>query len=249
MEHVGHGKLGANLWFAQRDLVPLLGEKSDYKQEWEKESIERMLASELQVLIEAAASRYNYTWETNEYLIQNIDQIKGKHIAVIGSETPWIEVLLLRNGAKHVTTVDYRPPQVKEKHGRQDFLSFEDFTSKGRYLDAFDGAFSYSSVEHSGLGRYGDQLNPWADVQTMGLVWCALKPGAYLFLGAVCWDTCGFMSNTSRDTLHMNAGRDYGRAGLARLFISYEIDEKRSMSLTDEVSHEQGFVALRKRAK
>ncbi len=30
-------------------------------------------------------------------------------------------------------------------------------------LDRFDAMASYSSLEHSGLGRYGDALNPWGD--------------------------------------------------------------------------------------
>ena len=30
-------------------------------------------------------------------------------------------------------------------------------------MDRFDAMASYSSLEHSGLGRYGDALNPWGD--------------------------------------------------------------------------------------
>ncbi len=31
-------------------------------------------------------------------------------------------------------------------------------------LEKFDTVVSFSSIEHSGLGRYGDGLNPWADL-------------------------------------------------------------------------------------
>jgi len=31
-------------------------------------------------------------------------------------------------------------------------------------LGHFDGVITYSSLEHSGLGRYGDALNPWGDL-------------------------------------------------------------------------------------
>jgi hypothetical protein len=31
-------------------------------------------------------------------------------------------------------------------------------------LEKFDAVVSFSSIEHSGLGRYGDGLNPWADL-------------------------------------------------------------------------------------
>ena len=50
-----------------------------------------------------------------------------------------------------------------------------------QYLDGtlpeFDAVVSFSSLEHSGLGRYGDQLNPWGDLITMAKVWCVVKPG------------------------------------------------------------------------
>ena len=36
---------------------------------------------------------------------------------------------------------------------------------------------TFSSIEHSGLGRYGDSLNPWGDLITMAQSWCLLKPG------------------------------------------------------------------------
>ena len=40
----------------------------------------------------------------------------------------------------------------------------------------FDAMITYSSLEHSGLGRYGDSLNPWGDLITMAKAWCLLKP-------------------------------------------------------------------------
>ena len=43
---------------------------------------------------------------------------------------------------------------------------------------------SYSSLEHSGLGRYGDGLNPWADLIAMARAWCVLRPKARVLVGA-----------------------------------------------------------------
>ncbi len=34
-------------------------------------------------------------------------------------------------------------------------------------LGQFDAMISFSSLEHSGLGRYGDPFNPWGDRITM----------------------------------------------------------------------------------
>lgn len=40
-----------------------------------------------------------------------------------------------------------------------------------------DFAFSYSSLEHNGLGRYGDPLNPNADLQDVEMLTCIIRPG------------------------------------------------------------------------
>ena len=40
-----------------------------------------------------------------------------------------------------------------------------------------DFAFSYSSIEHNGLGRYGDPLNANADLQDVEMLSCILRPG------------------------------------------------------------------------
>ena len=40
-----------------------------------------------------------------------------------------------------------------------------------------DFAFSYSSIEHNGLGRYGDPLNPNADLQDVEMLSCIIRPG------------------------------------------------------------------------
>ena len=42
---------------------------------------------------------------------------------------------------------------------------------------------TFSSLEHSGLGRYGDQLNPWGDLITMAKAWCVVKPGGQALVG------------------------------------------------------------------
>jgi hypothetical protein len=34
-------------------------------------------------------------------------------------------------------------------------------------LEKFDAVATFSSVEHSGLGRFGDMLNPWGDISSV----------------------------------------------------------------------------------
>ena len=64
----------------------------------------------------------------------------------------------------------------------------------------FDIAVSYSSIEHSGLVRYGDAPHPWGDLVTMAKVWCYIKDGGLAFIG---------IPTEKRDSLYYNAHR-YG---------------------------------------
>ena len=41
-------------------------------------------------------------------------KVIGKNALVIGSETPWVEAILLAVGAKHVTTLEYN--RIKSTH-------------------------------------------------------------------------------------------------------------------------------------
>jgi hypothetical protein len=47
----------------------------------------------------------------------------------------------------------------------------------------FDAVVTYSSLEHGGLGRYGDELNPWADLIAMAKAWCLTKSGGRMLIG------------------------------------------------------------------
>ena len=77
----------------------------------------------------------------------------GKNVLVIGSETPWIEVMALMYEAKTVTSVDYRKIECEDP--RIQVMTNAEMI--GRYISGtltkFDVIISYSSLEHSGLGR------------------------------------------------------------------------------------------------
>ena len=66
-------------------------------------------------------------------------------------------------------------------------FSNSDITKRKQVLEGdfpqFDAMVTFSSLEHSGLGRYGDSLNPWGDLITMAQAWCLLKPGARALVG------------------------------------------------------------------
>jgi hypothetical protein len=141
--------------------------------------------------------------------------IHGKVGLVLGSERPWLEVLLLRAGAKHVVTVEYG--KIESLHPRLSVTTpseFAAFTLK--HQRHFDFAATFSSLEHSGLGRYGDSLDPFSDLQAAAETWCALRPGGIFFLGLPAVDAAA-----SRDELHWNAHRLYGPKRLAQMFRGF----------------------------
>jgi hypothetical protein len=75
--------------------------------------------------------------------------------------------------------------QIKNQHPLMETLTPEEFSAKflEGTLPQFDSVVTFSSLEHSGLGRYGDQLNPWGDLITMAKIWCALKPSGLGLIG------------------------------------------------------------------
>ena len=50
----------------------------------------------------------------------------------------------------------------------------------------YDFVFSYSSLEHDGLGRYGDVLNPIGDLQSMAKLISLVRPGGHVAIGVPC---------------------------------------------------------------
>jgi Caenorhabditis protein of unknown function, DUF268 len=130
--------------------------------------------------------------------------LTGKSVLVIGSENPWVEVICLYLGAAKVTTLEYgairsEHPQLHTLTPAAFRLAYQDGS-----LGWFDTVVSFSSMEHSGLGRYGDALNPWGDILGIARAWCVTKPGGQLFLGVP-------SSQTFEDSVEFNAHRIYGK--------------------------------------
>ena len=106
-------------------------------------------------------------------------QIKDKHVLVIGSTLPWVEAILIYLGVDKITTLEYA--SQKNEHPKINLITPEELRKsilEGN-VPQFDAMVTYSSLEHSGLGRYGDPLNPWGDLITMAQAWCLLKPGLF----------------------------------------------------------------------
>ena len=78
---------------------------------------------------------------------------KNKNILVIGSTRPWIEAILLYEGARNITTLEYNPYPTNHQSIRT--ISPGDFARLVNQSEAplFDAMVTFSSLEHSGLGR------------------------------------------------------------------------------------------------
>jgi len=139
--------------------------------------------------------------------------ISGKTGIVVGSETPWAEAALLKHNASSVTTIEYMP--IKTNHPK--LSTFHPSKVLDLYLshswEEHDFAFIYSSVEHDGLGRYGDPLNPFADLESIARARCLIKHGGVLFLGFP----------TGPDAVAWNAHRIYGIVRLFLVFQGWEV--------------------------
>jgi len=148
---------------------------------WSKDLIDKWAA-------DCGAGRLegNYGRASTQAVLDGLHEtqgVKGGHVLVIGSENPWVEACILFAGARHVTTLEYG--RILSEHPRVSSLLPNE--AREAYLNGslpqFDAVVTYSSVEHSGLGRYGDSLNPWGDLQAMARAWCVCKPGGGLLLG------------------------------------------------------------------
>ncbi len=139
--------------------------------------------------------------------------IAGKRGLVIGSETPWAEAMLLEYGAANITTVEFG--SIVSEYSAITTFTPANFTQEfllGR-VAPFDFALSYSSLEHDGLGRYGDVLNPDGDLLSMAKLLQIVRPGGALFLGVPC----------CVDQLHWNAHRVYGPHRLPYLLAGWHV--------------------------
>jgi hypothetical protein len=175
---------------------------------WTKEDISKQIQ-----LYEAGELQGNYGKGSVDILtwhFDNIVKIKDQKVLIIGSQNPWLEAMLLSKGATHITTFDYM--QITSEHPQ-----IETITPVGLAKKFFDGVrydvvITYSSIEHSGLGRYGDMLNPWGDLIAMARSWCLVRPGGFGVVGVP----------TGPDRIGFNSHKIYGPLAYAQLFANWE---------------------------
>lgn len=160
-------------------------------------------------ILKAANKSVMHYPETDAWLYEAIEKypIKDKDILIIGSEEPCYEGVAIHYGAM-ATMVEYQ--KVTSEHEKLKTMTVEEFEP---LTTLYDAAISISSVEHSGLGRYGDALDPIGDIKSMRFLHDKLKSGGICFLAVP----------MGIDQILWNAHRVYGRLRFPMLIDGWEV--------------------------
>ena len=155
------------------------------------------------------------TVEDIDEFMKRYVQVQDKNVLIIGSESPWIELIALNNGAKKVTSVDYTIYPCEDT--RMNLMTTYEMNEKflKNELPLYDVVISFSSIEHSGLGRYGDNLNPWGDLIAMAKAWCLTKPDGKALVG---------FPVSEEDKIVFNSHKLYGPIMLSHIFANWKLE-------------------------
>ncbi|AYV85177.1 MAG: FkbM family methyltransferase [Satyrvirus sp.] len=133
--------------------------------------------------------------------------VKGKNILIIGSVIPWYEAMSLNYGCKSCTIVEYQQRHTTCPDLR--YITVGKFQEELEQGIKYDVVVSISSLEHDGLGRYGDPLNPNADIEDMQKTLSYLVSGGILILSIP----------VGKDKVVWNAHRIYGHVRLPLILV------------------------------
>ena len=145
-------------------------------------------------------------------------QIDKPKILVAGSVGPWVEattLALLPNSLIHV--VDYQTIRVDDD--RINFVSMQHLKQE-KPDPGFDVIISFSSLEHDGLGRYGDPLHPNGDLAAMAELWTWLQPQGLLFLAVP------YTANSTLPRIEGNLHRVYGSERMSKMMTGFTMIER-----------------------
>lgn len=182
--------------------------KTAEKNKWELDYVNSMIEQ-----CQNGVLHGNYGVDETNFLKLGLERmsLQNANVLVIGSENPWVEACVLSAGAKNVYTLEYGT--IESEHPNIFTMTPNDFRKQyNNYYEFFDAVVTFSSVEHSGLGRYGDAMNPWGDRQAVARAWCASKPGARLLMAVM----------TGDDKIEYNAHRVYGKIMYPHLVANWK---------------------------
>ncbi len=172
---------------------------------WDTRQFERLVAAGDAGVDEAQFRALCPYPEARGQISRLAGHVRGSRVLIIGSETYWLELLCALYGAREVVTVEYR--EIAWTEGlpavptRLRAITWDQYLSElPQHAAGYDMVLSYSSIEHSGLGRYGDRFQPLGDLYTFFLMSRCLAPHGL----------CGLAVPVGQDLTHFNAHRIYG---------------------------------------
>lgn len=176
-----------------------------WKPEWSAELVDALTEAARNGDPAAGPTEYPESAEQMYRALERVS-VAGKDVCVLGSVSPWIEAIVLSRGAASVTTVDYCPIDVKS-----DKIVFHRVGDPELKNKQFDVVATFSSIEHDGLGRYGDPINPTGDISATEEAYDILRPGGALLFSVPVGSGC----------IEGNFHRIYNRKRLNRLFAIF----------------------------
>jgi SAM-dependent methyltransferase len=134
-------------------------------------------------------------------------------IVDIGGGTAWstVALMLLRFADTQIISVDYATLEARSNYGVR--YIHGDCIATGLADGSVDVAANISTLEHIGLGRWGDALDVDGDIKAMTEAWRILKPGGHLILTI----PYGYPA------VVFNLHRIYDQGRVTRLFQGFEI--------------------------
>ena len=153
-------------------------------------------------------------------------QLNNAHCAIIGSSSPFYESMLIALGVAKVTVFEYNNLTYNHEKIYVN-KSFDQYKTDKR-LPKFDFIFAISSLDHDGLGRYGDAICPSADLLSMQRFKSMLSSTGKLILTVP----------LGLDLLVWNVMRIYGKLRLKRMLNGWKI--------VDQIGYEEEKLTMKR---
>lgn len=153
------------------------------------------------------------------FVSNQLYKIKPQSILDVGSHIGWLYGV---GSYYKIKTLDIRGKPIK-------LDSEENFVGSAECLPFSDASqevvTSICSLEHFGLGRYGDEIDPFGDIKAIAEVYRVLRGGYYIFTTFV----------TTGDTyIIFNARRVYSLKEIRKMLKGYKLETEQFFSMSKE---------------
>ncbi len=173
---------------------------------------------------------FNLRQILNKHLVNN-KKYEKSNIGILNwfekDYEPWIESVLLLDGATNITNIDMTQ-KVYEHESIQSLYLLNDNLN---LFQQFDAIISYFSIENIGLGKFGEDLAFNADLDTINLIKCILNKNGLVFL------TLSTSLNENESFINFNTNRIFGKNRLNELFSN-------NFAIIDNVVYKFGSTQL-----